>query len=1054
MSKTEETDREKEQEKEFKVKVEEKITEKPREKSRRSDDSSRTRDSGEHRDREWDSERTVKTESERSSRSEHRSRHDGERSKSDADRIRSESDRFKGDSDRSRSESDRERTRIDSDRKRGDVDRVKSERSESDRARGDSDRTRGDSDRTKSDSDRVRNDGERTRGERSERSESDRTRSDSDRLKSEADHVRSETERQRTDDRKDRSRSDRDRDRDRERRSERSDRKGRSKERDRNSSYSERDRSRERSRDRPREKERAKEQRESSRRPRTPPEDKKAPEVPPPSAPSPPPAVLTPPAPAKKDDQAFECFSPGVEMEAISDDEMPEMDHAPGNENEDELDVEPNGAEAEPHDKKADSTVGDDADSAMQDAEAPVAPSAEGALEADEPEEFEEILSDEDLMFDDYGNDMAELDALELPELADIGKPVNPYAVELQPLQHFTDPSLTAYQRLTRAADRSLEPEEAASRLRPVLEINSRGEKWLDSISQVIGVLPSALAYLKCQGSFEEVDAIQTKVIEWLVHGLDFDRALEQVGPSTLTVRHIKTGLKLVHAVAQSSPVLLQRAVDEGAMAKILSLYAAPHMALSLKLMCLRSLDALLAWPYAMERWRREPISPDGGNGYERLVEMIEAAQPSRAQVSLAALVRKVNLYASLERVHEIGHTLARLPGQRKTNSREQLDPTEMDDATEASSSDALEPLSAEILARLSEIRQVYLNPRLSIGHFERFLPVHRQFEIAVSGSGSDPLLSVYSFMRHHRFLHVLLLLLTHPSTASNPAILDRVLSFLEEFRRTQHGLCFMAAQPDVTSLILRVLLHSGVQQGQHAPDSAADSRQDDYANTDETNVTGSPSSLHRLGLQLAYALHALSCLDALNYQAVTHGKERALHMIEPIQSLHSMVFNATSRLALIHVLGLDSNLDVLATYVTSDSDPELESRLKESAMRAYAIELVALVARFTENASFYAKYGATLHELATANQDESSKLSQLTRWVEVVNQAPVFTLDGGLPALCDVVKQHADEAANFPPELIVALRLVCPLAIENADREVPRHFESALFCSHSSELG
>ena len=75
---------------------------------------------------------------------------------------------------------------------------------------------------------------------------------------------------------------------------------------------------------------------------------------------------------------------------------------------------------------------------------------------------------------------------------------------------------------------------------------------------------------------------------------------------------------------------------------------------------------------------------------------------------------------------------------------------------------------------------------------------------------------------------------------------------------------------------------------------------------------------------------------------------------------------------------------------------------------------------------------GIALNGLVAANQDDSNKLAHLTRWVEILNLPQVFTLDGGLPVLCDVVKQHADDAANFPPELIVALRLLCPLAIPN----------------------
>lgn len=151
----------------------------------------------------------------------------------------------------------------------------------------------------------------------------------------------------------------------------------------------------------------------------------------------------------------------------------------------------------------------------------------------------------------------------------------------------------------------------------------------------------------------------------------------------------------------------------------------------------------------------------------------------------------------------------------------------------------------------------------------------------------------------------------------------------------------------------------------------------------------------------------------------------------ECLQSLHSLVFSITGRLALIDILSLENNLDVLISILTPDVDVHVEAKLKESAVRGYAAELVALVVRFTDNALFYGKYGTVLHGLV--HQDivdgGGGKLAQLVRWVDVINNPQVFSL-AGLTALCDTVKQHVEEAHHFPPEMIVALRLMRPLTI------------------------
>ena len=132
----------------------------------------------------------------------------------------------------------------------------------------------------------------------------------------------------------------------------------------------------------------------------------------------------------------------------------------------------------------------------------------------------------------------------------------------------------------------------------------------------------------------------------------------------------------------------------------------------------------------------------------------------------------------------------------------------------------------------------------------------YHQFEIA--SVTSEPLQGLYSYMQHHRFLSGLLLLI-NPLSGSDLIVVDVVLQFLEEFGKTQHGLCFLSSNPEATSLILRTLMHlPPVQQQQHDVD--------DSNVVDEFNAS-SASSLHRVGVQLAHSLYIIHCLDVLNFQ-------------------------------------------------------------------------------------------------------------------------------------------------------------------------------------------
>jgi len=791
------------------------------------------------------------------------------------------------------------------------------------------------------------------------------------------------------------------------------------------------------------------------------------------------------PTPVKKEASLDHSFSPGVEMEAISDDDMPEVDNQliarnVGNiEDEDETND-----DSIFLDKKTESLPGQDEETehaaepphpstdTLVTAEEEVIKDEEGVVpvEAEELDELEEILSDEDLMFEDYAADMNNMDLSEFGDL-EIGKPFNPYGVELAPLQSLTDPSSTLYVQATRS-NRAEELDEAAAQLGRALELTTRGEKWMDSMGQLStsAFLPNAIARLHSTHSPEELASVEEKIVDWLLDGLDFELARQQVGPSTHTVRHIKCGLKLALVISQCSQSVLERSVDRGVLIKIVHLYDAPHMALSLKLMCLRSLDSLLSWPYAMDLWMKEPVL-DSSNGYAHLVKLMEGPQPSRARVSLAALIQKIHVYEALDRIQDIGQIVARLPPSSAFHRKELRRPSSsslMVESQDSNSEDSfffsstpnhpLEPHLAQLLNSLNLVRRVYLDPWLTIGHLNLFLPVQRQYSI--SGTSMDPLQSVYRFMRHHRFLQVLLLLSTHPVTSGHPVVIDPVLDFLEEFSKTHHGLCFLTTEPDVTSLILRSLMHSTAASGGGAVDTVQSRVHDDeYSNMEELNATHHHTSTtpHRVGVQLAHSLHVIQCLDALSHllrQPDVNNKD-SLACTEILQSLHSLVFSVTGRLALVQVLALDSYLDILLSFISPEADGEAETKMKESAVRGYAAELVNLVFRWTENASFYAKYGSVLHRLVTSaseavkaagatavGEEETietgsgvNKLNQLVRWVKTLDQPQIFALDTGLPLLCDLVKQHADDAANFPPELLVALRIICPFVIP--DNEV-----------------
>ncbi len=158
---------------------------------------------------------------------------------------------------------------------------------------------------------------------------------------------------------------------------------------------------------------------------------------------------------------------------------------------------------------------------------------------------------------------------------------------------------------------------------------------------------------------------------------------------------------------------------------------------------------------------------------------------------------------------------------------------------------------AGELVGSLDEVRRVLRNPLVTIGHLARFLPVQSQFEIRPEAGGADPLVGLYAYMRHHRMPASLALLLVHPATRSDADVVDAVLRVVGDFAATPHGLCFLAAHPDATSLVLRALMR---------PPSSAPAPANAVGNTPTKPLVAQACPKNQLCNQKLKFKHSWSC--------------------------------------------------------------------------------------------------------------------------------------------------------------------------------------------------
>ncbi|XP_046659595.1 protein virilizer isoform X2 [Homalodisca vitripennis] len=572
-------------------------------------------------------------------------------------------------------------------------------------------------------------------------------------------------------------------------------------------------------------------------------------------------------------------------------------------------------------------------------------------------EPFEPILSDEEIADDSDPQDM-DYDFSEYPD--DPLKTFNPYTCELPALLHLSDPA------------NELLPNVAASRISEVLRsaptertTGAHKEAWVHSVEQLVTLLP-------CQLTDECVD----QMISWVEVGLDFSEALNQPQPG-YKLRHIKAGVRLAEAICRCGERVTERlvaAVDVHQ--RLLDLFHQEYMALSIKLMILRSLDAALRYRSAVERFLR-------AQGYRKLVEMVRGRQLARVQFAITSLLRKLNVYEVLNKLNRSVGELVMEEGKDSEAETAEID---------------LE----NIANSLEEIVRVYNDAPMLISQPKRFLPVSAQFELSCV-SAPDPYPALMTYCRTHRLLETLLILLTHPATSCYPSVVTPAHELLACLQDSQQGLRFLAAIPDTINPLVRGLLGS-------QPDDS------------------------QLGLHLVYRLQALSHVDGLlhcYHQNKTDPDDP--EVFDHLQSLFCLTFSAVGKMGVVHVLSRGDHMSVLLNYFRAKT-VEKDTKVKKSPGKSYAADLITMTVKFSDHVPFLQKYSKELIEMI--GKDSGQELNELMPWLKPVENPSVFAYDD-ISSLVEILKKNIENATSLPGELITAVRVLKYLGIPPRDKEL-----------------
>lgn len=421
---------------------------------------------------------------------------------------------------------------------------------------------------------------------------------------------------------------------------------------------------------------------------------------------------------------------------------------------------------------------------------------------------FEPILSDEEIGDETESTAVAlgagvgttnpqEMEDMDMSDWQPLCEPFNAAAATLE---RYLSPNYHDDEKELELATKILQKQRSRDPLDTVadflaLPIDGK-ENWIHAAEHLIQALHlmhtnfthakrvSALSQLLQSASCGDAILVMVKI------GLSFECALAQPQPG-YKIRHIKIGARLVELLGCCNELvgLLLFHDKYDVFHELFQLYDQKYMALSIKLMILKAVYACLDAKVAMDYFLTVDPAAAGETPapitvYQRLIYAIQSNPLTRIKFALCALMRKVNLYESLQLVREIVTKLFVVDNGENRLTDFQL-----------------------LKVTLEEVLRAYTWDEISYTQPKRFLPVGAKFEIvndvAAMRAGANCFQSYFGI---HAFLETLLLMVANVA-ALPENIVALCLDVGEALAAKPSGLEYLYQNVETTAVLVKCLM-------------------------------------------------------------------------------------------------------------------------------------------------------------------------------------------------------------------------------------------------------
>ena len=595
------------------------------------------------------------------------------------------------------------------------------------------------------------------------------------------------------------------------------------------------------------------------------------------------------------------------------------------------------------------------------------------------------------------------------------------------------------------------------------------GNDWVETIEKLTSTLVKD-SKESIRINKAEIDVI----LEALRIGLSIDHASKQPKP-TYKLRHLKSSLKLLYEMLlleqsnfssnQVKFVSTKSLLQDGLTHRLLlEIFKDKYTASTIRLLVLKifdlTLNSAIGIKFMLQKYQKlgkifnceknasisentqECYSDQTETGFtenskeqnsitgtfieELLQYLADNTCSTRLRYALTALVAKINLHETLEKMSSIANKVS----QEKfvINAEE--------------NNDAME----EICDLLHQTHAIFMKAKSTIAQPKstHFLPLTKVLESQnerkpkVTKYGGDkpgnndlidPYPGFFFLLRQNKTLNALLIFMGHPILSSNALVCAAVRSLLHSILQHPVGMVYLNggaivgnedAHTEVKEhfQVLAALSKTLLQQS--AISEAVE--QEDISQPGKSNQS--------VGIQLNYAVHALNLIDQL-YSMCSGSTDRKtlekMDILDTIQTLHGMTFNASGKLAVTRILTTGNNLEIIIRFVKHSGELKegnenaTKKDMKRSAIRGYACELLLLVVRTSENLFYLDSFASEL--LSIGRADETSKLHELISWVSPIEDIKINS--SYLSSLCEVVKSNCESVSPMSHELVTAVRAI-----------------------------